>query len=370
VTDAPAPIAPALLAWFDRHGRKTLPWKRDADPYRIWLSEIMLQQTQVATVIPYFERFLEAFPDVRALAAAEEDRVLGLWTGLGYYARARNLHRAARLVVEAHDGRFPETADALVSLPGIGRSTAGAIAAMAFGQRAPILDGNVKRVLTRLQGIEAWPGQREVEKQLWILADSWTPVERAGDYTQAIMDLGATLCTPRRPACDRCPLAERCRARAEGSTDRIPASRPRKEKPERSTRMLLLQDARGHVLLTRRPAPGIWGGLWCFPEVPETDAPARALAGLLQLPDDDLPDLVPWGEVRHSFTHFHLRITPLHGRIPQVLDNVRDAALDWFAPAETGHVGLAAPVKRLLDLLASTDLASPAPTTPTRGRRP
>jgi A/G-specific adenine glycosylase len=262
----PAEIADALLPWFDRHGRHDLPWKAGADPYRIWLSEIMLQQTQVTTVIPYYERFLEAFPDADALAAAEVDAVLARWTGLGYYARARNLHRAARAIVDDHGGRFPADVDALAALPGIGRSTAGAIAAQAFGVRAPILDGNVKRVITRLAAVEGWPGRTAVARELWALAEDWTPAERVADYTQAVMDLGATVCTPRRPACDACPLADRCLARARGLQHRLPTPKPKREKPERRTRMLLIQDPDGAVLLERRPPQGIWGGLWCFPQ--------------------------------------------------------------------------------------------------------
>lgn len=370
MTDHGDPIAPALLAWYDRHGRHDLPWKGGVDPYRIWLSEIMLQQTRVQTVIPYFERFVAAFPDVAALAAADEDRVLGLWTGLGYYARARNLHRAAREILDTHAGRFPEDVEALAALPGIGRSTAGAVASMAFGVRAPILDGNVKRVLTRVAGIEGWPGERVVEKRLWALAESWTPTERVADYTQAIMDLGATVCTPKRPLCERCPLADRCVARAEGRVVAIPAPRPKRTLPERATRMLLLQDPGGRVLLTRRAAPGIWGGLWCFPELDVAADPACVVAELLQLPADGVPALTEWGTVRHTFTHYRLTITPLHGVLARVADNVRDEGHDWFAPAETGHVGLAAPVKRLLDVLRADDLASTGSARTTQEPRP
>jgi A/G-specific adenine glycosylase len=370
VSEHGGPIAPALLAWYDRHGRHDLPWKAGADPYRIWLSEIMLQQTRVQTVLPYFERFVTAFPDVAALAAADEDHVLGLWTGLGYYARARNLHRAAREIVDTHAGRFPSDVEALAALPGIGRSTAGAVASMAFGVRAPILDGNVKRVLTRVAGIEGWPGERAIEKRLWALAETWTPTERIADYTQAIMDLGATVCTPRRPACDRCPLADRCVARAEGRAEVIPAARPKRTLPERETRMLLLQDPRGRVLLARRPSPGIWGGLWCFPELDVAADPVDAVATMLGLPAEGVPPLGAWGAVRHTFTHYRLTITPLHGVLSRVVDQVREEGRDWFAPAETGHVGLAAPVKRLLTVLSGDDLASTGSARTTQEPRP
>ena len=359
MSDGPEAIAPALLAWFDRHGRRDLPWKLGADPYRIWLSEIMLQQTQVATVIPYFERFTAAFPDVHSLAAADEDAVLALWTGLGYYARARNLHRAAREIVAQHDGRLPASVTDLNALPGIGPSTAGAIAAMAHGVRAPILDGNVKRVLTRLAGIEGWPGTRAVEQQLWSFADQLTPEDRVADYTQAIMDLGATLCTPRRPACERCPLAGRCVARATGRVEALPTPRPKRSVPERSTRMLLIQDPDGAVLLERRPTPGIWGGLWCFPQIDLDADPLAAVTARLQLPDDALGHQEAWGEFTHQFTHFRLRITPLRIALRLRPDNVRDAQSDWFDPASEPDVGLAAPVKRLLAVLSADDLASP-----------
>lgn len=358
MAEGPAPIAETLLAWYDRHGRHDLPWKTGRDPYRIWLSEIMLQQTRVTTVLPYFRRFILAFPDLRALAAADRDQVLNLWTGLGYYARARNLHEAARRIVAEHDGRMPSEPDALEALPGIGPSTAGAIAAMAHDVRAPILDGNVRRVLTRLAGIERWPGERAVEKQLWALADALTPEERVADYTQAIMDLGATVCTPRRPACELCPLATDCRARAEGLVDRIPAPRPKREQPERHTRMLMIQDPDCRVLLERRPPQGIWGGLWCFPQIDDDTDLETGLRELLQLPGDAEPAVAPWASFHHTFTHFRLHIRPVQVRLEHRAHNVRDDDRDWFDPSSAPDVGLAAPVKRLLGLLAD-DLAVP-----------
>jgi len=357
LSEAPAPVAPALLAWYDRHGRSDLPWKHPRDAYRIWVSEIMLQQTQVATVLPYFERFMARFPDVHALAAAGQDEVLALWTGLGYYARARNLHGAAQRIVADFDGRFPESVEALASLPGIGRSTAGAIAAMAFDVHAPILDGNVKRVLARLFAIDSYTGERQTEKRLWALAEALTPAERVADYTQAIMDLGATLCVRARPECPRCPLADRCEAKAAGLERRLPVPRPKREKPERSTRMLIVEAPDGRVLLERRPPSGIWGGLWCFPQL-EEDAPDATAhtAEHLALDPEGVEHVEDWAELTHVFTHFSLRIRPVRLRTRVLPDNVRDADRDWFDPADTAALGLAAPVKRLLGVLAGDDL--------------
>ncbi len=258
-------FAARLLAWFDLHGRHDLPWQADPSPYSVWVSEIMLQQTQVATVVRYYERFMQRFPSVEALAAADADAVLTVWSGLGYYARARNLKRAAEIVVERFGGRVPTTLAELVTLPGIGRSTAGAILALTTGQRLPILDGNVKRVLARYHAVAGWPGEPAVERALWELADRNTPAQRLAAYTQAIMDLGATLCTRARPACTVCPLAEDCRACALGTQAAFPAPRPKRERPRRSTTMLVVLDPAGRVLLERRPARGVWGGLLQLP---------------------------------------------------------------------------------------------------------
>ena len=268
------PFSTQLLAWFARHGRKDLPWQSDPSPYRVWVSEIMLQQTQVATVIPYYQTFMTRFPDVRRLAAAPLDEVLHLWSGLGYYARARNLHRAASLICSEHQGDVPSDLAALEALPGIGRSTAGAILALSAGQRHPILDGNVKRVLSRVYRVEGWYGHGEVARQLWELAERHTPKTQVAAYTQAIMDLGATLCTRGKPACARCPLQDQCAAYRDDCVGAYPASRPRRTLPVRESRVLLLCNAAGEVLLQRRPPVGIWGGLWSFPEVP-ADEDAR-----------------------------------------------------------------------------------------------
>src|ERR1700682_5011018 len=253
-----------LIAWQRRHGRHDLPWQGTRDPYRIWLSEVMLQQTQVATVVPYYERFIARYPGFSELARASEDEVLKLWSGLGYYARGRNLLLAARAV--AARGEFPRTADEIAELPGVGRSTAAAIAAFAFGERAAILDGNVKRVLARCFGIEGWPGEAAVGRALWSVAERLLPKRGLEAYTQALMDLGATVCTSRQPKCDACPVRSICTARKQGRVADIPARRPRRVLPRRSVTWLVLRHE-GGVLVERRPAPGIWGGLWCFPEL-------------------------------------------------------------------------------------------------------
>lgn len=361
-------FTPALLAWFDRQGRHDLPWQPgnappgvDADgiAYRVWLSEIMLQQTQVATVIPYFERFTARFPDVRALAAAALDDVLHLWSGLGYYARARNLHRAARSVADDLHGRFPRDLDGMMALPGIGRSTAGAILAQAFGQRHAILDGNVKRVLTRYHAIAEWPGRRAVEERLWALADDFTPALRVADYTQAIMDLGATVCRRANPLCGDCPVAAGCGAHAEGETKAYPARKPGKEKPVRRAVMLLLRRADGSVLLEQRPPVGIWGGLWCLPELDHADEPAATCRDRYGV---DIGATEAWPGFRHSFSHFHLDIAPLQASVERVGSGVMDRGnLVWYNPASPDARGLAAPVSRLLDALSQPNLFGESP---------
>lgn len=343
------------LEWFDRYGRTHLPWQQQKSPYRVWVSEIMLQQTQVATVIDYYQRFMARFPDVHALAAAEQDEVLHFWTGLGYYARARNLHKAAQRVVDEFGGEFPtHSVEALASLPGIGRSTAGAIISIATGQRAAILDGNVKRVLARLHAVEGWPGKPQVERTLWTLAGRYTPERRVADYTQAMMDLGATLCTRRKPSCLLCPFEDVCAAHARGEEQRFPESKPKKALPTRTTYMLLLYDAEGQVLLEQRPPAGLWGGLWGLPQLDDLEA----LQGWL---DSHAPQALmetPWSGFSHTFSHFRLDITPCPARLPaggdQVAARVSEGGLLWYNPAQPASVGLAAPIRTLLDKLAST----------------
>lgn len=308
----------------------------------------MLQQTQVATVIPYYERFIARFPDVAALAAATLDDVLAYWSGLGYYARARNLHQAACIVSDEHDGVIPNTLDALLALPGIGRSTAGAVLSIAFDSRHPILDGNVKRVLTRRAGIAQWPGRSAVTKQLWQLADELTPHERVADYTQAIMDLGATVCTRARPICMQCPVSDGCRAQLEGTQNRIPARKPKVHKPRRSVRMLVLQDASGAVLLERRPAAGIWAGLFSLPELP---AEASIAAWSSEHIGIRVTEQTQLEKISHSFTHFDLDIEPMLARLV-TQDSVMDRAdLLWYKPGHSQRPGMPAPVSRLLDKL-------------------
>ena len=348
-----ADFADRVLAWFDQHGRKDLPWQRDVSTYRVWVSEIMLQQTQVATVIPYFERFMARFPDVRELARAPLDEVLHCWSGLGYYARARNLHRAARLICDELGGSFPDSLAGMQRLPGIGRSTAAAILSLAGGQRQAILDGNVKRVLARYFAEPGWPGRSVVGKRLWGLAESLTPATRVAAYNQAMMDLGAVVCTRSRPDCARCPLLAGCSAYVLGRPQDFPGRKPKRTLPQRSVRMLLVCDPARGVLLERRPPAGIWGGLWCLPEISlETDPLAWCLDLLHQ------PAVLgrKLASRRHVFTHFELHIEPLEILLNQPGCDVLEAdARLWYNPRQPANVGLAAPVARLLDEIA--DLA-------------
>lgn len=346
-----SPVAPALIAWHARQGRHDLPWQRDRTPYRVWVSEIMLQQTQVATVIPYYHRFMERFPTVRALADAPIDDVLHLWTGLGYYARARNMHRAAIQVRDELGGEFPNTFDAVTSLPGIGRSTAGAVLALSQGQRFPILDGNVKRVLSRFFGVEGSSMERAVAERLWQLADACTPDERVDVYTQAIMDLGATVCTRRKPLCTYCPLSEECVARLTGRQHDLPSPRPARTRKVREVFMLVAMRADGSVLLERRPESGVWGGLWCLPEFGTATAALSYADESLKIAKGNLPRTL--GLVEHAFTHFDLLITPL---LVHCADGAGVAEMGrnvWYDTRSPARVGLPAPVKTLLEGLAS-----------------
>lgn len=347
MTPLPGDFADRLLAWHRRHGRHDLPWQ-GSDPYRVWVSEIMLQQTQVATVIPYYERFMARFPTLAALAQAPLDEVLAHWSGLGYYARARNLHAAAQRILSEHQGRFPTRFEAVLALPGIGPSTAGAILSLALGQPHPILDGNVKRVLCRHFAIAGWPGKAQVTKRLWRLAEALTPKEAAGPYNQAIMDLGATLCRHRHPQCSRCPVESTCLARAQGQTDRYPHPKPRRERPSQSRQFLLIRNPLGELLLERRPPTGLWGGLLSPPELPlDVDA-----EGWLE---ERLGRVRPVGRLprrHHDFSHFRLHIHPrlflLEKPGWQVLDG--DSWL-WYNPRQPAAGGLPRPVERLLQEL-------------------
>lgn len=343
-------FAKKLLAWFDQYGRKDLPWQKNINAYRVWVSEIMLQQTQVTTVIDYFLRFMEHFPDVESLANAELNKVLHLWTGLGYYARARNLHKTAKLVCEQFAGQFPDDIDALQTLPGIGRSTAGAILAIAKQQAHPILDGNVKRVLTRYHAIAGWPGDNTVIKILWQLAEQDTPQQRVADYTQAIMDLGATVCTRSSPKCAQCPMQTNCQALAQGKATEYPHKKPKKEKPIKSTIHLMIMDD-NKVLLEKRPPTGIWGGLHSFLECSST---ADMKPYCQQLLGYDIDIMENWEPFRHTFSHYHLDIQPVLIRINNRSDKIMDSErFFWYKLGLSNECGLAAPVKRLLQRLES-----------------
>ncbi|WP_118181007.1 A/G-specific adenine glycosylase [Paraburkholderia phosphatilytica] len=338
-----------LIAWQRQHGRHDLPWQKTRDPYRIWLSEIMLQQTQVSTATPYYLRFLARFPDVAALAAAPLDDVMALWAGLGYYTRARNLHRCAQVVVEQHGGAFPSTVDGLAELPGIGRSTAAAIASFAFGARATILDGNVKRVLARVFGVEGFPGDKKIENAMWTLAESLVPADGSDDdvsaYTQGLMDLGATLCTRGRPDCAHCPFADDCVANLTGRQRELPAARPKKAVPTRRTWMLVLRDGE-RVMLEKRPPSGIWGGLWSLPEAGGEAALAER-ARNLGARDEPSP-LAPFS---HTFTHFRLDIEPRLVEVDRAVAprEIGDVETAWVEPKELDAYGVPAPVRKLLD---------------------
>ncbi len=343
-------FANAVLDWFDEHGRKNLPWQKKINPYRVWLSEIMLQQTQVSTVIPYFEAFTEKFPTVEHLAAAPIDEVLHLWSGLGYYARARNLHKAAQTVVNEFNGKFPKTVEQLSELPGVGRSTAGAITSIAWKQPAPILDGNVKRVLARHYAIAGWPGKSDVLKQLWSYAEKHTPNTRTHHYSQAMMDLGATLCTRSKPACPLCPVQKTCVAYKQGNPADYPGKKPKKRLPVKSTQMLLLTNHDGEILLEQRPPQGIWGGLWSLPEIPvDEDAKQWCKQHLGTTPRK----AGQWDTLRHTFSHYHLDIQPVLLQLPK---NKGLRAMDadrqvWYNLQDPDSRGLPAPVSKLLALL-------------------
>lgn len=338
-----------ILTWFDQHGRHDLPWQKDQTPYRVWVSEIMLQQTQVATVIPYFERFMQAFPNVEALAKANLDDVLHLWTGLGYYARGRNLHKTANIIVNDFHGEFPETLVEIIALPGIGRSTAGAILSQARGERHAILDGNVKRVLSRYHGVEGWPGQKKVEQELWSYAEKHTPKDSVRDYTQAIMDLGATVCTRRNPKCQRCPLAKSCFAKEAGRQHEFPFSKPKKIIPNKETVFAIIENHKGEVLLEQRPPSGIWGGLWCFPEFSTKEELTSNISRQL---GSKIEQQTEYKRFKHTFSHFHLMIQPVHIKLIGNTSMLKDAGKStWFNLEQFPDLGLPAPVVTMLEAL-------------------
>jgi len=334
----------SVLCWHKQHGRHDLPWQQDKSLYRVWVSEIMLQQTQVATVIPYFEKFMLRFPDISALALASQDDVLLHWAGLGYYSRARNLHKAALIIAELHDGQFPQAYDEVLALPGIGPSTAGAILAQALGQRHAILDGNVKRVLARYQAVEGWPGKTPVEKQLWFWAEKYTPGKQLADYTQAMMDLGATVCRRTSAKCDVCPLLQDCQAYQMNRVAELPTRKPKKVLPVRQKRLLIIRNEKGDYLMEKRPPTGIWGGLWSLPELAMDQAVSEVVSQSWQLTVHDYSDLPVF---RHTFSHFHLDITPCEVQVVPATQAIADAGqYQWCA--DISKLALAAPVSVIL----------------------
>lgn len=332
----------AVIRWQKQHGRHVLPWQNTRDAYRIWLSEIMLQQTQVTAVIPYYQRFLARFPDVASLAVAPSEEVMAHWSGLGYYTRARNLHRCAQRVVTEFAGVFPSDPEVLVSLAGIGRSTAAAIAAFAYGARAAILDGNVKRVFCRVFGIDGYPGEKRIEDRLWQRAVALLPEDGIEAYTQGLMDLGATVCTRSSPACQRCPLAQRCVALATLRMQELPTRKTKKAVPEKHTAMLVITEG-GEVLLEQRPDSGIWGGLLSLPEV-EPGADIETAAGRFGILGGS-ERLQPFS---HTFTHFKLHIEPFRVRLARRTHAARDGGYVWYPGTGLIDAPLPAPVKKLL----------------------
>ena len=344
----PPSFSDRVLAWFDKHGRKHLPWQQDVTPYKVWISEIMLQQTQVTTVIPYFERFMQSFPTVFDLANASQDDVLHHWTGLGYYARARNLHKASKMLVDNYDGEFPNNIEDVIALPGIGRSTAGAILSLSRNRCFPILDGNVKRVLARYYAIGGWPGQKAVENALWEVAEQNTPQTRCANYTQVMMDLGAMVCTRSKPKCDECPLQATCLAYAQGTQSEYPGKKPKKTLPVKTTFMLVPQFNQ-QVYLQQRPSSGLWGGLYGFLETPSVE---DGIAQLLKngITVESTIKLEPF---RHTFSHFHLDITPVVAVVNSApRKQVAEMPSKWFTLNEPIEVGLAAPTTKIIKQLA------------------
>jgi A/G-specific adenine glycosylase len=395
VTSSSFSFSNALLTWFDQHGRKNLPWQQNKSLYSVWISEIMLQQTQVATVIPYYETFMHRFPTVSDLANAPVDEVLHLWTGLGYYARARNLHKAAQQVRDRHSGEFPSTFDELLALPGIGRSTAAAILSLSLNQPYAIMDGNVKRVLTRYMAIEGWPGSKKIEERLWNEAESLKPNDlkqdnannrviegrtvtepRYGDYTQAIMDLGATVCTRSKPKCDTCPMQHHCLAFVQGKQTEFPFKKPKKQIPTKYTTMLI-PSYNGQVLLQQRPSTGIWGGLWGFLETGFDKEIEKTSEEALQMLEESLHSVnlqesrvQQLTTFKHTFSHFHLMISPILIELKEppvqsvkerkVLFEAESDAKSgieassqqlWFDLQRPSKIGLSAPTMKILDIL-------------------
>ena len=342
-----ADFAKTLITWHQKHGRHDLPWQKNRTPYRVWISEIMLQQTQVATVIPYFNTFMDSFPTVKQLADADIDQVLHLWTGLGYYARARNMHKAAIMLRDEYDGEFPGDIEGVTGLPGIGRSTAGAILALSMNKPEAILDGNVKRVLSRYHGIHGWPGKKQVENALWDVATMHTPKQDVATYTQAIMDLGASLCSRSKPDCTHCPFSEDCVANQEGIQHLLPGKKPKKSIPVKQARFAIVENDAGEVLLEQRPPTGIWGGLWGFPQCELQEDLQSWLKETHQV-ETELLQHEP--TLRNTFSHFHLDILPTRLKAHALNTSIEDkAGLCWYKPSGKQQLGMAAPVKKLMD---------------------
>lgn len=344
-----------LLAWYDLFGRKDLPWQSPRDAYRVWVSEIMLQQTQVVTVIPYFDRFMQRFPTVAALALADEDEVLSLWSGLGYYSRARNLHRAAQLIKERLQCKFPTNLDSLINLPGIGPSTAAAILSQAFNLPTAILDGNVKRVLTRFFAISGWPEQAKIKSSLWDLANTCMPKQRCADYTQAIMDLGATCCTNKNPDCMHCPLQKNCLAFKKSEQHLYPTKKVKKAVPTHQEQFLVLGDAQGLVYLEKRPPTGLWGGLWCLPTISNDHCPLEYIANSYALQGETPEQLIAF---KHKFSHFHLEIKALSIKVQTIGNNIAEPTGKWFSKECLSDLGLAKPTSIILNKLYEVRNAS------------
>lgn len=336
-----------VVSWYHEQGRKHLPWQQNKTPYRVWISEIMLQQTQVATVIPYYQRFMESFPTVVDLANADQDNVLHHWTGLGYYARARNLHKAAQIIRDEYKGEFPTDIDQVIALPGIGRSTAGAILSLSLGQHHPILDGNVKRVLSRFLLVEGHNGQAKYEKALWPIAEAVTPAKEVSAFNQAMMDLGATVCTRTKPSCPLCPLEKTCLANLGSEQANFPQKKPKKTIPEKQTLMVIFQH-QDKILLEKRPPSGIWGGLWCFPEASEQGE----IEKLAQANNLTVHSTTKLDTFRHTFSHYHLDITPMIVSVETSGSQVRETQdMTWLAHHENSELGFAAPTIKLLKIV-------------------
>ena len=341
-----------VIDWQKKHGRKNLPWQKQRNAYRVWVSEIMLQQTQVATVIPYYQRFMDTFPTLADLASAQLDQVLQLWTGLGYYARARNLHKTAQLLITEQQGEWPKELNALIDLPGIGRSTAGAILSLGMNKKGIILDGNVKRILARYHCVEGWPDSSKTNKLLWLHAETYTPNRGSKTFNQGMMDLGASLCSKKAPQCIQCPLQQGCEAFAKQSQDQFPHSKPKVKSPQKTTSMLMIIRNQNQVLLQQRPPQGIWGGLWSFPECDHLDQTTieKYCANQLGI---DAGLLNTWRPIKHTFSHFQLTISPIELNYKKTRDQISESnASVWHSFNEPPSFGVATPIKKILTKLS------------------